>query len=67
MKLMSPLKAPARNTQQRIFKYIVFVVLPLMAFLTIYLFSRIDSKKNSIAEKSIRTQSSNANKRIRLF
>ncbi|MFZ9023220.1 MAG: hypothetical protein ACO3BO_00580, partial [Anaerohalosphaeraceae bacterium] len=67
MKLMSPLKAPARNTEQRIFKYIVFVVLPLMAILTISSFIYLNEQKDNAVHERIEIQSGNANKRITLF
>ncbi|MHC4386599.1 MAG: AlbA family DNA-binding domain-containing protein [Planctomycetota bacterium] len=67
MKLMSPLKTPTKNAEQRIFKLVLFIILPLMAIVTVYSFARIDSKKNSVAEQAIRTQGGNANKRITLF
>ncbi|MFZ9010344.1 MAG: hypothetical protein ACO20W_00455, partial [Anaerohalosphaeraceae bacterium] len=67
MKLMSPLKAPARNTEQRIFKYIVFVVLPLMAILTISSFIYLNEQKDNAVHEKISIQSGNANKRMTIF
>ena len=67
MKVMSPLKTPAKTTEQKIFKFVLFVVLPLMAILTVYSFVTINSKKDSAAERLINDQSGNANKRIAFF
>ena len=67
MKLMSPLRTPAKNTEQRIFKLIVFFILPLLAVLTVYSFATINSGKNDAAKERIRIQSGNANKRMTIF
>jgi hypothetical protein len=67
MKFTAPLRTPAKNTEQRIFKFALFVVLPLMAILTVYSFASINSKKNDTAYNMISTQSGNASKRITIF
>ena len=67
MKVLSPLKTPAKNTEQKIFKLVLFVILPLLAVLTIYSFARINSRKNDAAHNTISIQSGNANKRMTIF
>ena len=64
---MLPLKTPAKNTEQKIFKFVLFIILPLMAVLTVYSFVTINSKKNDAAENRVHIQSGNANKRITIF
>ena len=64
---MTPLKIPAKNTEQRIFKLVLFVVLPLLGILTAVLFANINANKNNVAEGMISTQSGNANKRMTIF
>ena len=67
MKLMLPLITPAKNTEQVIFKLVLFIVLPLLAALTVYSFATINARKNEAATKIISDQSGNANKRIASF
>jgi hypothetical protein len=67
MKIMSPLKAPAKNTEQKIFKLIVFFILPLLVALTVYSFATINSKKYDAAYNMISTQGGNVSKRITIF
>ncbi|MHC4525567.1 MAG: hypothetical protein ACYSU8_08550, partial [Planctomycetota bacterium] len=67
MKLMSPLKTPAKNTEQRIFKFTLFAALPLMAIVTAYLFISLNIQKNDVAQERIEVQSGNANKRMTIF
>ncbi|MHC4237460.1 MAG: hypothetical protein ACYSSM_04295, partial [Planctomycetota bacterium] len=67
MKLLLPLKTPAKNTEQRIFKLFLFIVLPLLGILTIYLFVTININKTEAIQGMIGDQSGNANKRIAGF
>ena len=67
MKLMTSLKTPAKNTEQRIFKFVLFIVLPLLAIMTAYSYSRIKTNKDDVAKNKISTQSGNANKRLTIF
>jgi hypothetical protein len=67
MKLITPLKTPAKNTEQVIFKLVLFIALPLLAALTVYSFATINARKNEAATKIISDQSGNANKRIASF
>jgi hypothetical protein len=67
MKLMKPLITPAKNTEQTIFKFILFFILPLMTILTVYSFVFINSKKDEAATRIISDQGGNANKRIGSF
>ena len=67
MKLVSPLIAPTKNTEQVIFKLVLFIFLPLLAFLTVYSFVTVNAKKDEVATRTINDQSGNANKRIASF
>jgi len=67
MKLTAPLKTPAKNMQQRIFKFVLFALLPAMAILTVYAFVNIKANKSNAAQRVIMDQSGNVNKRITIF
>ncbi|MHC4783909.1 MAG: AlbA family DNA-binding domain-containing protein [Planctomycetota bacterium] len=67
MNLLAPLKTPAKNTEQKIFKLFLFVVLPLLGILTVYLFITINTNKIEAIQGMIGDQSGNANKRIAGF
>jgi hypothetical protein len=67
MKLILPLITPAKKTEQVIFKLVLFIVLPLLAILTVYSFATINARKNEAAKDRIRIKSGNANKRMTIF
>jgi hypothetical protein len=66
MQILTFLKTPAKNTEQKIFK-LVLVILPFIAGLTVYSFAVITAQKNEEAIEKIATRSGNANKRIAIF
>ena len=67
MQILTFLKTPAQNTEQKIFRFVLFAVLPFMAILTMVSFLSITATKTEVAKKTIHTQNGNANKRITLF
>ena len=67
MKFMTPFKTRAKNAEQKIFKFVLFIVLPLMAILTMYSFVNLNIQKNDAIQERIGIQSGNANKRITMF
>ena len=67
MQILTFLKTPAQNTEQKIFRFVLFAVLPFMAILTMVSFLSITATKTEVAKKTIHTQSGNANKRITIF
>lgn len=67
MQILTLLKTSAQNNEQKIFKLILFIILPLMAGLTVYSFIAIHAKKYEAAVNLINTKSGNANKRIAIF
>jgi hypothetical protein len=67
MKLLAPLKTPAKNTEQKIFKFVLVVVMPLMVALTLYSFDVINTKKHEFAGNEIAAQGGILNKRISMF
>ncbi|RKY08614.1 MAG: hypothetical protein DRP56_03840 [Planctomycetota bacterium] len=67
MQILTFLKTPAKNIEQKMFRVALLVVLPFMAILTIVSFVNIAATKTKFAKDKIHTQSGNANKRIALF
>ncbi|MCD6174770.1 MAG: ATP-binding protein, partial [Planctomycetes bacterium] len=67
MQILTFLKTPPRNTEQKILRLMLFAVLPLMTILTVYSVINITEIKTEVAKKAIYDQSGNANKRITLF
>ena len=67
MEIIKLLKTPARNSEQRILKIFLIVVLPVMAILTVIAIADYKTAKSEIIAKMVRDQSANANKRITNF
>jgi hypothetical protein len=67
MQILTFLKTPAQNTEQKIFRVVLLTVLPFMAILTIVSFINIAATKTEVAKDKIHIQSGNANKRITIF
>lgn len=67
MNFMTPLIKPAKNTEQRIFKLALFVILPIIAVVTASAFQGIRANKANAAINLIKAQSENANKRLAMF
>ena len=67
MQILTFLKTPAQNTEQKIFRFVLFAVLPFMAILTVVSFLSISATRTEVAQNDIYTQNGNASKRITLF
>ncbi|OQY07422.1 MAG: hypothetical protein B6I25_01725 [Planctomycetales bacterium 4572_13] len=67
MQILTFLKTPPRNTEQKILRLMLLAVLPLMTILTVYSIISIAATKTEVAKDKIYDQSGNANKRITLF
>ena len=67
MRLLTFLKTPPRNTEQKIFRLMLLAVLPLMTILTVYSFVSVEATKTEVAKNIIHTQGGNANKRMMIF